>query len=178
MYRCAAACPAGVSRLQFVRCVRRVAELGSFCAVTIMAAANSTRSWLPEMLDELERRWSPSLSWEEYSAVCDQMTELRMQLRRERGVKNPRMFCHHCNEVHEMIPGPVTIRSVLFALRKIGVLTDKELSQMDSEWRRYRAKHGLDGCGRKRAEPGASPNGGLAGLASDSGTGSGPPSVS
>jgi hypothetical protein len=119
-----------------------------------MAAADSTRSWLPEMLEELERRWSPTLSWEEYSVICDRVTELRTQLRRERGVKNPRMFCRHCGEVHEMVPGPVTIRSVLFALRKRGALTDEELNQMDADWRRYRSKHRLDGCGRKRAESG------------------------
>ncbi len=111
------------------------------------------------MLEELERRWSRSLGWEEYSVICDRMTELRMQLRRERGVKNPRMFCRHCKEVHEMIPGPVTIRSVLFALRKRGVLTDEEFNQMEVEWRRYRSKQRLDGCGRKRAETGASPSG-------------------
>ena len=123
-----------------------------------MAAANSTRSWLPEMLEELERRWSRSLRWEEYSVLCDRMTEIRTQLRRERGVKNPRMFCRHCNEVHEMVPGPVTIRSVLFALRKGGLLTDEELKQLDVGWRRYRSKHRLDGCGRRRAEPGDEPN--------------------
>ena len=106
------------------------------------------------MIEELERRWSRSLSWAEYSELCDRLTEIRAQLRRERGVKNPRMFCRHCNEVHEMIPAPVTIRSVLFGLRKRGLLTDEELGQMDVEWRRYRSKHRLDGCGRKPAEPG------------------------
>jgi hypothetical protein len=143
-----------------------------------MAAGDSTRSWFPEMLEELEQRWSPSLRWEEYAVVCDRMTELRTQLRRERGVKNPRMFCPHCNDVHEMIPGPVTIRSVLFALKKRGLLTEEVLSRMDAQWRRYRSRHRLDGCGRKRAEPGPAPNGGHAIAPGDSEVGWGPPSVS
>jgi hypothetical protein len=117
-----------------------------------MAAANSTRFWLPEMVAELERSWSRRLRWEEYSVLCGRLTEMRTQLRRERGVKNPKMFCRHCQEIHEMSPGPVTIRSVLFALRKRGLLTDEDLEQMDAAWRRYRAKHQLDGCGRQRAE--------------------------
>lgn len=104
------------------------------------------------MLEELETRWSRSLKWEDYSTLCDRMTEMRTELRQERGVKNPRMLCRHCDEIHEMIPGPVTIRSVLFALRKRGLLTDEELKQMDVEWRRYRSKHRLDGSGRARAE--------------------------
>jgi hypothetical protein len=93
-------------------------------------------------------------------------------------VKNPRMLCRHCKEIREMIPGPVTIRSVLFALRKRGLLTDEELKQMDVEWRRYRSKHRLDGYGRKRAEPGASPNGGPALPLDNSGVTEAPPSVS
>ncbi len=105
------------------------------------------------MLDELTRSWSRSLRWEEYSSICDRVTEIRSQLRQERGVKGPRLFCGHCKEVHEMTPVPVTIRSVLFALRKAGLLADVELEKMDAEWRRYRSKHHLDGCARKRAEP-------------------------
>jgi len=112
------------------------------------------RSWLPEMLDELQETWSRSLRWEEYLSICDRMTTIRTRIRQERGVKGPKMFCRHCQEVHEMNLGPVTIRSVLFALSKRGLLTDEELQNMDAEWRRYRSKHRLDGSGRKRAEPG------------------------
>lgn len=55
-----------------------------------------------------------------------------------------------CNAVHEMRLAPITIRSLLFALRKQGVLTDLELKQLDLAWRRYQAQKLLDGCGKKR----------------------------
>jgi hypothetical protein len=58
--------------------------------------------------------------------------------------------CRHCNAVHEMRLAPITIRSLLFALHKHGVLTDLDLKQLDLAWRRYQAKQRLDGCGRKR----------------------------
>jgi len=102
------------------------------------------------MLDELQETWSRSLRWEEYLSICDRMTTIRTRIRQERGVKGPKMFCRHCQEVHEMNLGPVTIRSVLLALRKKGLLTEEELRQRDTEWRRYRSKHPLDGSGRKR----------------------------
>ena len=133
--------------------IRTVGRIIIVLRIDSMAAANSTRAWRPEMIQELEKSWSRSLSWEGYSRICDRMTELRTQLRRERGVKGPTMFCRHCKEVHEMMPGPVTIRSVLFALRKSGLLTDEELQSMDAEWRQHRARHRLDGLGRKRAGP-------------------------
>ena len=63
------------------------------------------------------------------------------------------MFCRHCNAIHEMELGQVTIRSSLFALKKRGLLTYEELETLDDDWRKYRTKHRLDGCARKKAEP-------------------------
>ena len=122
-----------------------------------MAAANLTRSWLPEMLDTLTEEWNSSLSWERFGVLCESLTEMRNSIRKAGGIKGPRMFCRHCNEVHEMELGPVTIRAGLFALRKHGLLTDEELKKLDVDWRRYRAKHRRDGCARRKAEPTAAP---------------------
>jgi hypothetical protein len=124
-----------------------------------MAAANPNRSWLPEMLEMLKKEWNSSLSWEQLGALCERLTELRNSIRKATGIKGPRMFCRHCNEVHEMEFGPVTIRSGLFALKKHGLVTNEELTKLDVDWRRYRAKHRLDGCARKKAEPLSSPRG-------------------
>ena len=118
-----------------------------------MAAAASTRAWLPEMLEMLQKEWNSSLSWEQFGALCERLTELRIKIRKERGIKGPRMFCRHCNAIHEMELGQVTIRSSLFALKKRGLLTDEELETLDDDWRKYRTKHRLDGCARKKAEP-------------------------
>lgn len=112
------------------------------------------------MLEKLGRRWKPTFAWEDYAPLCDRLTEMRAQLRQAHGVKNPRMFCRHCDGVHEMVPAPVTIRSVLFALNKKGLLTKTQLDKMDIEWRRYRAKHRLDGRGVKRAAACAEPGDG------------------
>jgi hypothetical protein len=118
-----------------------------------MAAAASTRAWLPEMLEMLQKEWNSSLSWEQFGALCERLTELRIKIRKERGIKGPRLFCRHCNAIHEMELGQVTIRSSLFALKKRGLLTDEELETLDDDWRKYRTKHRLDGCARKKAEP-------------------------
>src|SRR5579859_4877050 len=123
-----------------------------------MAAAASTRAWLPEMLEMLQKEWNSALSWEQFGALCERLTELRIKIRKERRIKGPRMFCCHCNAIHEMELGQVTIRSSLFALKKRGLLTDEELETLDDEWRRYRTKHRLDGSARKKAEQSAAPN--------------------
>ena len=102
------------------------------------------------MLDELQKQWSKSLSWEDCGLLCERMTEARTKLKLNKGLRGPMMHCRHCNAVHEMRLAPITIRSLLFALRKRGVLTDLELKQLDVAWRRYQAQHLLDGCGKKR----------------------------
>ena len=112
------------------------------------------------MLETLKQEWNSSLSWEDFGALCERLTEIRKKIRKEKGIKGPRMFCPHCNEVHEMELGRVTIRSGLFALKKQGVLTNEELSTLDAAWRRYRTRNRLDGCARKRAEPAAGRNAG------------------
>ena len=105
------------------------------------------------MLEDLVKEWSPSLSWEECGALCDRMTETRTRLRQSKGIKNPQMWCRECNEVQEMTLAPLTIRSMLFALRKQGRLSDDETAYLDKAWQRYRRKTRLDGCAKELAEP-------------------------
>jgi hypothetical protein len=115
-----------------------------------MPSGDSTRVWFPEMLAELQKLWSKALSWEECGLLCDRLTDARTKLKLAKGVKGPMMHCRHCNAVHEMSPVPITIRSMLFALHNQGVLSEPELKQLDAAWRRYRAQHRLDGCGKSR----------------------------
>lgn len=76
------------------------------------------------MLDELQEQWNKSLSWEDCGLLCERMTVARTKLKLEKGLRGPMMRCHHCNAVHEMRLAPITIRSLLFALRNQGVLND------------------------------------------------------
>ena len=98
-----------------------------------MPSGDSTRVWFPKMLDELQKQWSNTLSWEECGRLCDRMTAARTKLKLAKGVQGPMMHCRHCNAVHEMSLAPITIRSLLFALRKQGVLSEPELNQLDAD---------------------------------------------
>lgn len=122
-----------------------------------MPSGDSTRVWFPEMLAEMQKQWGKTLSWEECGALCERMTEFRTKLKLEKGLRGPMMHCRQCNAVHEMRLPPITIRSLLFALRKQGAVSDTELAQLDAAWKRYRAQHRLDGCGKRRDVPGTAP---------------------
>ena len=51
-----------------------------------------------------------------------------------------------------MEPLPVGIRSLLFALQKLGVLDEDDFALKDKEWKKYKRKHGLDSRGNPEAE--------------------------
>ena len=118
-----------------------------------MASGDAQRVWFREMLDELERTWSASVSWEELTDFCHSMTETRRDIRESRGIEPPLTRCPGCGAVSRSdIPG-VSIRSALFALKKLGAVTEAEHKALDKSWRSYKTKNRLDAYGRKAGPP-------------------------
>lgn len=117
-----------------------------------MPSGDAIRSWFPEMLEGLAEKWSPSLSWEEWAVLCREMTELRTRIRKERRISGQKMFCKGCGEVKEMVPLPIGIRSMLFALKKVKLLDDDQLVRLDKEWKKHQRIHGLDNLGTPKCE--------------------------
>lgn len=118
-----------------------------------MASGDAQRVWFPEMLDELERAWSASVSWEELSHFCQRMTEKRKRIRESRGIEPPMIRCARCGVASRSDISGVSIRSALFALKKIGAVTEAEHKVLDKSWRKYKAKNQLDAFGRKAGPP-------------------------
>ncbi len=116
-----------------------------------MASGDPLRVWFPEMLDALASTWSPSMSWEELADFCRVMTGRRAAIRAARGIEAPRFWCDRCEKVSRHDIAGVTIRSALFALKKVGKLDADQLAALDRAWRKYRAAHRLDSLGRPQA---------------------------
>jgi hypothetical protein len=118
-----------------------------------MPSGDAQRVWFPEMIEELVREWSPTMSWEEVADLCARMTEKRKQVRQERGIQSPKMRCPCARCGGAMVSrtdlSGISIRSALFVLKKGGVITDAELEQLDENWMKHRKKNGLDAFGRR-----------------------------
>ncbi|MEQ1505863.1 MAG: hypothetical protein ABMB14_26750, partial [Myxococcota bacterium] len=115
-----------------------------------MASGDAQRVWFPEMVDELRRDWSTSLTWDEVVRLCGEAMALRTRIRQERGILPPRTRCPHCGQISQAdIPG-ISVRSLLFALRNDGQISETELARLDRSWKKHRAAHGLDAYGRAR----------------------------
>jgi hypothetical protein len=112
-----------------------------------MPSGDAQRAWFPEMLSELRRFWDNDPDWSEVVKFCEKMTSLRSSIWEQRRIRGPMMTCRSCGKKHAMTLPPISPRSLLFALRKIDIIAEDELKQLDKEWKRFRKNEHLDALG-------------------------------
>jgi hypothetical protein len=111
---------------------------------SLMAPGDAQRVWFPEMLEVLTATWSTSTTWDELIELCGRVTVLRTELRQSLGIQAPLMKCPKCGSISRSDIKGVSIRSALFALRKIGAISDSDFQRLDRDWKKHRAARGLD----------------------------------
>jgi hypothetical protein len=58
------------------------------------------------------------------------------------------MWCKNCQEYHDSRPPDISIRSMLFALKKIDIIDHDELASLDKSWNKYRKAAILNAYGK------------------------------
>lgn len=114
-----------------------------------MASGDAQRAWFPEMLENLKETWNKNMTWEQICTLCGEMQSIRNKIREEKNIKPIRFFCKKCGKYHVTPPLPITIRSLLFALKKIKKITDEEFNKLDKDWKKYRKTKNLDCYGKE-----------------------------
>jgi hypothetical protein len=112
-----------------------------------MPSGDAQRAWFPEMLEELASFWGDGPDWDAVIEFCERMTNLRSDIRSQRGISGPMMTCRSCGKKHAMTLPQISPRSLLFALKKIDIIDDDELKRLDKSWMRYRKAANLDANG-------------------------------
>jgi hypothetical protein len=116
-----------------------------------MPSGDAQRAWFPEMLTELKEFWSPGVSWDAVTVFCARMTTFRAEIREANGIRSPMIYCPSCGKKHAAALPDISPRSVLFALQKLGVISDAEMKPLDRDWARYRKERQLDAYGIPKA---------------------------
>ena len=124
--------------------------------VTPMAAGDAQRVWFAQMKDELKGWWRRDASWEEFTAFCQRMMEMRTAIRTERGIKAPMMYCPVCRERRRSDISGISVRSALFALLDAGAIGPEEFAELDRSWKRHQRSNGLSAYGKPKQAPRAS----------------------
>jgi hypothetical protein len=112
-----------------------------------MAKGDSQRAWFQEMLNDLKSTWTRDMTWEELADFCRRMTAKRQKIKDDRCIKPPHMTCKCCGG--QMKLSPISIRSAMFALRKLELIDETEFKKLDREWSKYRKANNLDAFGNK-----------------------------
>ena len=136
-----------------------------------MAAGDAQRKWWPEMLEELRAFWRPGLSWEEVVEFCARMTAMRKEIRAAHGIGTQKRGqpelseelqellgrhlgkCPRCGSKGGSVPeGRISLRSLLFSLRKIDLVTEDQFKELDRDWKKFRKLNGLDAYGNAQQQ--------------------------
>src|SRR3989338_4396648 len=113
-----------------------------------MAAGDASRTWFSEMVETLRREWKPDMLWEEIIALRDRLDAMLQQIRLSRGIRPPAMWCPVCNERTQQVEPTVSVRAVIFALGRFGIVSQVEFKLLEKRWAKYRKENGLDRNGR------------------------------
>jgi hypothetical protein len=116
-----------------------------------MPSGDAQRVWFPEMLEELTSAWSASMPWEELAELCQRMTEKHRAIRQSRGIVGPRTRCPKCGAISRGEITGVSVRSALFVLRKLGIVSEGEFKVLDRSWKKHREAAGIDAYGRSNS---------------------------
>ena len=116
-----------------------------------MAAGDAQRVWYPDMLAELKQHWAPDMPWDDVISFCNRMTIMRKELAIARDIKPPMMRCHDCGTRARGDYPKISVRSLIFALKKTHAIPDDELKKIDLNWKRYQRKHSLTGYGKNKS---------------------------
>jgi hypothetical protein len=113
-----------------------------------MAAGDRSRTWFSEMVEALRREWKADMPWEEIIALRHRLDSMLQEIRLSRGIRPPTMWCPVCNQRTQQAEPSVSVRAVIFALGRFGIVPQVEFKSLEKRWAKHRKEKGLDRNGR------------------------------
>jgi hypothetical protein len=116
---------------------------------TVMTAGDASRIWFPEIVEALRAGWRPGLPCEGVVALRDCLQELLAAVRRERKLRPARYGCPDCGHEGSGAEAAISVRSMILALARFGIIDLLEMETAERHWQRYRRRNKLDRCGKQ-----------------------------
>ena len=116
-----------------------------------MPAGDPQRTWFPEMVEELRRRWRMGISFAELVELRDHLDAMLHQIRSERHISPPIIHCPQCGHVGPAAEPDVSVRAMILAVGRFGVGPVGQVKALEKGWAAYRKEYGLDLHGRAAA---------------------------
>ena len=114
-----------------------------------MPAGDAQRTWFPEMVAELRRRWRADLSFGDVIELRDEFDDMLHHIRSTRHIRTPIIRCPKCGNVGPAAEPDVSVRSMIIALAKFDITSANEARTLERRWAAYRRTNGLDLDGKE-----------------------------
>jgi len=116
-----------------------------------MTASEASKTWFDEVVQYMLDTWQESFTWDETIDLCDKLTQFRDKVRMQKGIKTPQFHCDKCGiQHHPMTLAPISIRGLLIALQREGVITQDTYNYLIKDWLRFQCRNQLDVFGEKK----------------------------
>jgi len=109
-----------------------------------MPAGDAQRTWFPEMVNELRDHWRPGLSWSQLVGLRDEFDAMLHRIRSERKIRPPIVKCPNCHHVGPAAEPDVSVRAMLIALGRFGIVPIEDVKALDKRWAAHRKANRLD----------------------------------
>jgi hypothetical protein len=113
-----------------------------------MASADASRTWFSEMIETLRQEWKSELSREQVFTLRDHLDAMLQEIRISRGIQPPMMWCPVCKTRTRQAPPRVSVRAIIFALGRFGIVAPAEAKSLEKRWAKHRKENSLDRNGK------------------------------
>lgn len=96
------------------------------------------------MIEALGDEWRADLTMEELISLAQRLDRMLTQIRTERQIKPPTIFCSKCGKRGPAAEPRVSVRATILAAGRFGIGEQPDVKQQESSWKKYRAAAGLD----------------------------------
>lgn len=77
-------------------------------------------------------------------ALRERLDAMLQEIRAERNITPPMMWCLVCPERHRSAAPRVSLCAMILSLARFGIASAAETKQLEKRWTKYREKNGLD----------------------------------
>jgi hypothetical protein len=113
-----------------------------------MPAGDASRTWFSEMIDALRQEWKSEMAWEQVIALRDRLDAMLKEIRFSRGVRPPTIWCPVCNQRTQQAAPSVSVRALILALGRFGIVGAVEAKSLEKRWAKHRKENSLDRNGK------------------------------
>jgi hypothetical protein len=107
-----------------------------------MPKGDASRTWFSEMIETLRQEWKPEMAWEQVIAL--------KEIRFSRGIRPPTMWCPVCNQHTQQAPPTVSVRALILALGRFGVIAAAQVKSLEKRWAKHCRENSLDRNGKPK----------------------------